>query len=78
MTSFCTTVLLGGPGVVVSGVVNPLIWVIIVTLLITPLITTHEPPSTVLLYLGRVGWGARGPGMAVRKWLGGDEQDGGK
>ena len=30
-----------------SGVTSPLIWVIsIVTLLITPLITTHEPPST--------------------------------
>ena len=30
-----------------SGVISPPIWVIIiiVTLLITPLITTHEPPS---------------------------------
>ena len=29
-----------------SGIIGPLIWVItIVTLLITPLITTHEPPS---------------------------------
>ena len=29
-------------------VISPLIWVItIVTLLITPLITTHEPPSRV-------------------------------
>ena len=37
---------LGGSGVVVSGVISPLIWVIsIVTLLITLLITTHEPPS---------------------------------
>ena len=32
------------------GVISPLIWVItIVTLLITPLITTHEPPSRVLI-----------------------------
>ena len=38
--------LLGGSGVVISGVINPLIWVIsIVALLITLLITTHEPPS---------------------------------
>ena len=37
---------LGGSWAVISGVVSPLIWVItIVTLLITPLITTHEPPS---------------------------------
>ena len=40
--------LLGGSWVVISGVISPLIWVIIiVTLLITPLITTHEPPSKV-------------------------------
>ena len=45
--------LLGGSGVVISGVISPLIWVIIiVTLLLTPLITTPEPPS---------GWG-RGRG----------------
>ena len=38
--------LLGGSWVVISGVVSPPIWVTtIVTLLITPLITTHEPPS---------------------------------
>ena len=38
--------LLGGAWVVISGVISPLIWVIIiVTLLITPLLTTHEPPS---------------------------------
>ena len=38
--------ILGGPGVVISGVISPLIWVLnIVTLLITPLKTTHEPPS---------------------------------
>ena len=38
--------LLGGSWVVISGVISPLIRVItIVTLLITPLISTHEPPS---------------------------------
>ena len=38
--------ILGGSWVVISGVISPLIWVInIVTLLITPLITAHEPPS---------------------------------
>ena len=38
--------LLGGSWVVISGAISPLIWVItIVTLLIIPLITTHEPPS---------------------------------
>ena len=38
--------LLGGSWVVISRVISPLILVItIVTLLITPLITTHEPPS---------------------------------
>ena len=32
----------------ISGVISPLIWVIIIgSLLITPLITTHEPPSGV-------------------------------
>ena len=37
---------LGGSWVVISGVISPLIWVItIVILLITLLITTHEPPS---------------------------------
>ena len=37
---------LGGSWVVISGVTSPLIWVItVVTLLISPLITTHEPPS---------------------------------
>ena len=35
-----------GLRVVISGVISPLIWVIsIVTLLITLLIATHEPPS---------------------------------
>ena len=39
-------VLLGGSWVVISRVISPLIWVIsTVTLLVTPLITTHEPPS---------------------------------
>ena len=38
--------LLGGSWVVISGVISPQIWVIaIVTLLVTPLITNHEPPS---------------------------------
>ena len=38
---------LGGSWVVISGVISPLIWVIsLATLLITPFITTHEPPST--------------------------------
>ena len=41
--------LLGGSWVVISGVISPLIWVInIVTLLITPPITTHEPPSMLI------------------------------
>ena len=36
----------GGSWVVISGVISSLVWlIIIVTLLITPLITTHEPPS---------------------------------
>ena len=36
----------GGSRVDISGVISPLSWVItLVTLLITPLITTHEPPS---------------------------------
>ena len=40
---------LGGSWAVISMGVGPLIWVItIVTLLITPLITTHEPPSATL------------------------------
>ena len=39
--------LLGGPWVVKSGVISPLTRVTsIVTLLMTPLITTHEPPSS--------------------------------
>ena len=39
--------LLGGSWVVISGAIRPLIWVItIVTLPITPLMTTHEPPSS--------------------------------
>ena len=38
--------LLGGSWVVICGVIRPLIWVISIgTLLITPIITTHEPPS---------------------------------
>ena len=46
--------MLGGSWVVIGGVTSPLIWVIyiymfiylfILTLLITPLRSTHEPPS---------------------------------
>ena len=38
--------LLGGSWVVIRRVIHPVIWVItIVTLLLTPLRTTHEPPS---------------------------------
>ena len=41
--------LLRGSWVVINGGISPLIWVItIATLLITPLITTHEPRSTLL------------------------------
>ena len=37
----------------ISRVISPLIWVIsTVTLLITPLITTHEPPSRVEEFTG--------------------------
>ena len=43
--SWASTVL-GGSWVVIGGVISPLIWVIsIVTLHITLLIATHEPPS---------------------------------
>ena len=39
--------ILGGSWVFISGVISPLMWAItIVTLLKTPLRTTHEPPST--------------------------------
>ena len=42
---------LGGSWVGISGVISPLICVITrVTLLITPHITTHEPPSTVATF----------------------------
>ena len=42
-----------GSWVVISGVIRPLVWVIsIETLLITLLITTHEPPNRIL-------WGSR-------------------
>ena len=38
--------MLGGSWVVIRGVISPLRWVItIVTLLVTLLIITHEPPS---------------------------------
>ena len=53
-------VVLGGSWVVINGVISPLIWrvITIVTLLITPLITTHEPPSGLV----------QGSGFRVRAW----------
>ena len=37
---------IGGSWAGISGVISPLIWLIsIVTLIVTPFITTHEPPS---------------------------------
>ena len=45
--------ILGGSWVDISRVISPLIWVIsTATLLITPLITTHEPPSRVEEFTG--------------------------
>ena len=45
---------LEGSWVVISGVISPLIWVIImVTLLIPPLVTTHEPLSRVRAFSGK-------------------------
>ena len=53
--------LLGGSWVVISGVISPLICVVsIVTLLITLLRTTHEPPSRVLRVVGFIGGFSRG------------------
>ena len=47
---------LGGSWVVISRVISPIIWVMItVTLLTTPLITTHEPLSRGSGMLGSVG-----------------------
>ena len=44
---FSASVIFWPPVVVINGVINALIWVtVIVTLRITPLITTHEPSST--------------------------------
>ena len=40
--AFTPKALLGGSWVVISGVISPLIWVLI---MVTPLVTTHEPPS---------------------------------
>ena len=40
--------LLGGSGVVISGVISPPIWAIsILTVLMTLLISSHEPPSKI-------------------------------
>ena len=59
--------LLGGSWVVISGVISPLRWVItIVTLLITPLITTHEPPSIGYRASGLGSIGASG--LIIRVW----------
>ena len=53
----------GGSWVVISGVISPLIWVIsIVTLLITLVITTHEPPSRGVSGQRSRGLGFSGPG----------------
>ena len=49
---------LGGSWVVISQVISPLIWVFclyIVHLLMTPLITTHEPPSKVGTHVDMLG-----------------------
>ena len=51
--------LLGASWVVVGGVIGLLIWVILAaTLLITPILTTHEPPSRGLDLLLRVSQGS--------------------
>ena len=67
------TVLLGGSGVVISRVISPLIWVIsIVTLLISLLITTHEPPSknaSSSKLKVRRDPGFRGPSPSQRPWM---------
>ena len=45
--------ILGGSWAVISGIISPLIWVITrVILLITPLTTTHEPPSILQKFTG--------------------------
>ena len=49
--------ILGGSCAVISEVMSPQIWVIsIVTLLIAPLIPTHDPPSTVWSLHKRLGY----------------------
>ena len=48
LSGFLSLRVLGGSWVVISGVISPLIWVITIVTpppLITPLITTQEPPS---------------------------------
>ena len=55
LTSAYCQLLLGGSGVVISRVISPLIWAIsIVTLLITLLTTTNEPPSSIRLQVPQV------------------------
>ena len=59
--------MLGGSWVVISRVINPLIWVItIVNPIITPLITTHEPPSVELPGLHQL---FKSPGCVLLKGL---------
>ena len=73
--------ILGGSWVVVNGVISPLIWVIsIVTVLTTPLVTAHEPPSgayrrvdpqgVMLLGLRECAQGARGGSrmLSLKPW----------
>ena len=59
--------LLGGSWVVKSRGISPVIWVIsTVTLLITPLITTHEPPRRAYGSGFFRGFGVCGLGLWVR------------
>ena len=61
---WAASALLGGSCVVISGVIRPLILVIIIdTLLLAPLITTHEP--CFLLQRKPESLKAPGPGTAL-------------
>ena len=56
--SFRDRAVLGGSWVVIRTVISPFIWVITIsTVIVTPLITTHEPPSRDLA----LGFRASGP-----------------
>ena len=61
----------GSSGVVISGGISPLIWVLsIVTLLITLLISTHDPPSRVLYtVLSVLCLGVLELGLCLRAWI---------